>query len=835
MKYQVPLFMRKLFFSKPNQFRIERIPDIPESAFILHQIPDNKLTEWQIDVPANDIKAGYLFIGLGDYGLQALLGLKKRIFQGCNGRIPENFQFLHIGTAVDNLLLSRLPIEEKITIDCQPVATRAGIYDGFVNYLKSNGQVFSNKVEDLYRVLNRNNCRAEIVVLNSFAEPDSSLVIPVSHWLRSLPIIAGKIFRITLFSCLEAVSKSHLKREGVFLQIREIYRYTSSIEQRIDMPIAQVKELAERYLVDEVVLSDRVDYELLNSAILAFFSTKSNSSQQNVEKSILDITKLDVFTLIFPKSKIHELLLEKFESNLYHHDPCHNMNTIRTKILDLLRKGNWNTNSIPFAIIADAYDRVLSDSRYNLPPLNIVQGFRLGIERYLNEELAKRDCFNFSDILYQKEFIKEFRQILDQARRTLSTYTERSNAYSCVSEIIATIPRMKDELTIFENSLLEWEKTFEDWNQAFTRIDSGDCEDSDSVREIMQPEDIYLEEFFSAHFADNLLKRCRWQWEGRIRNNPILKWKYVPVSESGSISDVTGVEADQADGQLKQLLSDASLVIHHYLSKKDILGELRELGKDLGEFRSQDLISTLQNSKSDPVELSEYILFDPGKFAAAGINRLYRNLDVKRSILNDPGSIIFGKILDSYPLEDLKATRFTLRGHPSGRQISLFSAETNATHLEREMGFTKNEQLGSQFVGLLGDLDLFDLIIDSYFWGWIKKQHVLDHSEYILEVTDDVKCVLKNNNVFAVTLRDALYAAIVHMPVVCAETNHTFHSFNIDKTKEVIREQCVVEKRNQQRYRERKQAIREKVNELSNSSERFYSDLSRYLEFKYLN
>lgn len=828
--------MRRLFFSKPNQTRIERIPDLSESAFIYNLIPDTALTEWQMDAPTNEIKAGYLFIGLGIYGLQAILSLKRRICQGCNGRIPENFQFLFIGKTADIQDLARLPIEEKIIIDCQSnVTTRAGVYDGFINYLEKNGQVFSNKVEDLFGVLNANNCKAEIVVVNSFAEPDSALIIPVSHWLRSIPILTGKIFRITLFSCLEAVKESPLNREGVFLQIREISRYTSGIQQQIDMPIPGVAKLATRFLIDDVVLSDRVDYELLNSAILAYFSVKSNSSQQDVEKSILDITKLNVFTLVFPKSKIHALLLKKFESYLLDLEPCYSSTEIRPKILSLLRSSNWNTNSIPFAIIANAYDRVLSDLKYYLPPLNIIQGFRMGIDQYLNEELAKKASFTFSDILYQKAFIKEFKQILDQAKRTLSTYTERSNAYLCVSEIIDAIPRMINELTHFENSLNEWNDAIVNWKNVSTQFDSTGCEDSDSIKEVLQFEDTYVEEFLSAKFVDNLLKRCRWEWEGRTRTHPELKWKYLPINTSGSMKDFPGVEADKSDGQLRQLMTDASLVINHYLSKKDILGELSELGKDLGEYRSTDLISTLQNTNPEPVELSEYILFDPGKSAAAGINRFYRNSEIKMQILNDPGSIIFGKKTDSCPIEDLKTTRFTLKGHPSGRQISLFSAETNAAQLEKEMGFNRNEQFGSQFVGLLGDMDLFELIIDTYFWGWIKRQQILDHTEYLLEVIEDVKCVLKNNNVFAVNLRDALYAAIVHMPVTCAETNHPFHSFNIDRTKKVIRDQCEVERRKQQEYRIRKQVIREKINELSNSRERFYRDLSNYLDFKYLH
>jgi len=105
----------------------------------------------------------------------------------------------------------------------------------------------------------------------------------------------------------------------------------------------------------------------------------------------------------------------------------------------------------------------------------------------------------------------------------------------------------------------------------------------------------------------------------------------------------------------------------------------------------------------------------------------------------------------------------------------------------------------------------------------------------VLDVNDDLHFVLKNNDVLAYNLRDALYACAVHMPAVCNETNHPFYFANIERTKNTIREQIVEAARNKTLKRQREQIVRTISNQYAKSNERFYRDLARYLQYKYLN
>lgn len=822
------LIMFKRIIPNSRQLQIRRMPDYDINLFI----PDCAFSEHQLYSPSPDLKAGYLFIGLGVYGLEAIRCLKARIRQAFNGSIPEGFEFLWVGTGGASIL----PSDEKVQLaNIRGQLTRKDIFSKFRDYLSDNGKVFSDKIERLFQILNNNGFRAEIVIINSLAEYEAALILPISHYLRSVPLLANRIFRIVSFSCLDTSSEKKLSNDGIFLQIKELSRFTSGIQQIIDLGIYGLGSLARRFLIDEIVISENVDFDLLNSSIFAFHTVKQNSSNQDVETSLLDITKLDLFTVSSPMNEVHEVLQNKVVDQLINNTTPIQTTEIQEKVFKCLRQEEWNHNRVPFGIIADAYQHSIMDGVYDLPPSNIKAGFLWGLLSFLNKEMSVRKGFSNRDIYWQKSFIKNFIQVLNSAQKGLGAVTKNSKAFGSVSEIYQAIPELLDVLNRLEDELDRWEQGFRTYSSNVTDIENNTAEISNSLCEIKQSDDTYIQNFFEYKPVMDFHQRNRWEWGVDRSGKIILNWKQIPVNESNSLHQVSGVDVVGINEQIEEYNRNASQVIDSFLAGINVYSELIENRVDFDDIRSRKLVSTIKKDESETLDLSDFMIADVDKLRNTKLFEKSFQDKIIPSSINDQSSIIFGNIQDSFPIENVQSTQYLFRGQTANQTISLFAAEKNAAELENQMWLGRGEYLGPRFVGLLEDLELFELIMDCFFWGWIKQEHMFDHQEYILDVHSDLHCVLKNNDVLAFNLRDALYACAVHMPAVCNETNHPFFVANIERTKGAIREQIVEAGRNRTLKKQRKQIIRTISNQYAKSSERFYRDLAKYLQYKYLN
>ena len=808
--------------------QIRRMPDYEKNLLI----PDRSFSKHQLYSPAPHLNAGYLFIGLGVYGLEAIRCLKARIQQAFSGHIPDGFEFLWVGTGGASIL----PTDEKVQLaNIRGQITRKDIFSRFSAYLSENGKVLSDKIERLFQILNKNDFRAEIVIINSLAEYEAALILPISHYLRSVPLLSSRIFRIVSFSSLETPSEKRLSNDGIFLQMKELSRFTSGIQQKIDLGIYGVGSLARRFLIDEVVLSETVNFDLLISSIFAFYSVKKNSSNQHVETSILDITKLDLFTVTSPMIKVRTVLQNKVTEQLIHNTIPVQATEIQEKILKCLHQEEWNHNGVPFGIIADAYQHSLQDFEYDLPPNNIKEGFLWGLLSFLNKEMSVREDFSNRDINWQKSFIKNFIQVLNSAQLVLGGVTKLARGYASVSEIYQAIPELRGVLIHLESELDRWEQGFRNYSTNVTETENNHAMISNSICEIKQADSVYIQNFFEYQPVADFLQRNRWEWGVDRTGKPVLTWKQIPVNESNSMRQVSGVDVSGINEQIEEYNWNASRVINSFLAGVNVYSELVNNRVDFDDLRHRKLISTINTDESETLELSDFVVADAEQLKNLKIIEEGEFDKIFPSSINDQSSIIFGNIQDSFPIENVQSAKYLFRGQTANQTISLFTAEKGAADLEKEMWLDRGEYLGPHFVGLLEDFELFELIMHCFFWGWIKPEHKFDHQEYVLDVNDDLHCVLKNNDVLAYNLRDALYACAVHMPAVCNETNHPFYFANIERTKNTIREQIVEAARNKTLKRQRKQIVRTISNQYAKSNERFYRDLARYLQYKYLN
>ncbi len=244
----------------------------------------------------------------------------------------------------------------------------------------------------------------------------------------------------------------------------------------------------------------------------------------------------------------------------------------------------------------------------------------------------------------------------------------------------------------------------------------------------------------------------RWEWGVDRNRKPVLTWKQIPVNESNSMRQVSGVDVSGINEQIEEYNWNASRVINSFLAGVNVYSELVNNRVDFDDLRHRKLISTINTDESETLELSDFVVADAEQLKNLKIIEEGEFDKIFPSSINDQSSIIFGNIQDSFPIENVQSAKYLFRGQTANQTISLFTAEKGAADLEKEMWLDRGEYLGPHFVGLLEDFELFELIMHCFFWGWIKTEHKFDHQEYVLDVNDDLHCVLKNNDVFSIQL-----------------------------------------------------------------------------------
>ena len=275
--------------------------------------------------------------------------------------------------------------------------------------------------------------------------------------------------------------------------------------------------------------------------------------------------------------------------------------------------------------------------------------------------------------------------------------------------------------------------------------------------------------------------------------------------------------------------------VNDYLANFDIYTESNARGLKTEEIASKKLAgllaseNTLNANDADLLITAEEFL---GKVSP--LNLGISSQGRMKSILNDRYSLLFAKIEKAVPIEESTAGFSITFGRINSPSLKLYAAEMNAVELEKMMKLKRGQYLGSEFIGLLNDLDMFETIIESFFWGSFITVQGIHQNEYQFDV-DGIKTALDNEVIPSFYLRDALYACIVHMPALCMDNIHPFFVDNMPDTLNSIKKANQVSRKNKTLFSQKVTENRKLVDQLLKSQEYFYRDLGRYLKYKFLS
>ena len=145
-------------------------------------------------------------------------------------RFQKNSSFFGAGPERELAGLSKLTYDEVFSFKTfgQPI-TRRSVFFGFQKALQNN-KILSNKIELFYQAIRKNHNKGEVIFLISMDEIDTTILIPLCHWLRSVPNLKNQLARITSISSflVENTQTDYtLGSDGVSMQFREISRFSS--------------------------------------------------------------------------------------------------------------------------------------------------------------------------------------------------------------------------------------------------------------------------------------------------------------------------------------------------------------------------------------------------------------------------------------------------------------------------------------------------------------------------------------------------------------------------------------------------------------------------------
>ena len=780
------------------------------------------------------LDATVLFVGLGNYGLKTLQALKSQLTEVYLGNLIEDFYFLGVGTDDSLRPIGLLSAQEVVNLGFDN--TREGTQAKFLEYLQKNeNSPVKNCITRVYHSTNTNPPRkVNFVFVSSLAEPDAAIAIPFCHWIRS--IFQGKINQIVDFASLvsmEERSAPPLGNDGVFIALRELFRFCSDSQQKLDMGIPGVSDLAQNFLFNKVILADSKDTEVISNSILDYLALKHTSFEVARKDMLIFSDALSVAKVYLPVNQIRQAIADYYRSSLFKGGTLNfSIDSIKQEVRDFFYKPLWNHDSYPFSLIADSYLGVLKDSYYDLPPANLVEGFTWGVIYYLNEKVFPVVDFGFEILRWQLEFLKELKRVVHLAANSLAFVTERHRGYECIQELLMQMPNMEASITHLEDQVAVW---VEKSKALIARSEVDAFETNDPICCISRSNvDQYKLDSQKLFPIELLEKRSKWVWKQTSPPDFCLQWSFAPLDYEGSIRDANSVSAELIEENLSHVEQSVTRIANHYIHNMDIFSEIdksRPNGLDFNAIVLKPLLATKTVERRADTAQS-VIAVDLDRLKRFTVSNQVENLECVTSFLDDPYSISIMRLDQKMPLGEMPNWMMLNQFNKVNPTSLVYTQERNALELEKELMLRRGDYFSPVFVGLMQDLNAFKTAMQAVYWGVFQATPGLDKQTYSLKIGDGPGAVqsLQFKGIAPGSLKEILYFALVYIPAESLDVTQSFYRTNFEKTISDIDYECGRIKKSTALRNQQKEKIRTQITIWEKSDDVFYRDLAKYLQ-----
>lgn len=789
-----------------------------------------------IDVEKTNAKldSPVLFIGLGVSGLSILQRLKAYLSEVYLDHLPDDLFFLGIGASESNLPSGCLTALEVVNLGV--AKSRIEAQQSLLDYLQNNqNSPVKNMITRVLQATNTNPPRkVDFVFVTSLAEVESSMAIPLCHWVQS--VFQGKIHQVVAFPSLISLSEENetiLGGDSVFLSLRELYRFSSDSRQYLDLGIAGISKLTSNFLFSKILLTDSKDEQVIADTILNFLSLKQTTFELGRKDLVIYSDAISTARVNLPIKQIRKIIADHYKGSLFKGGSIsYSTESIRKEVIEFLYKPLWNHDNFPFSLIADSSNSQLRDSFYDLPPANTVDGFRWGLIYHLNEKVFPVQDFGFEILRWQQEFLRELKRIVHISTTSLTFVTERHRGFASIQELLGMLPQMEQVIAELESQIAAWVLQ----SQAIiSQSRTVSNPENDPVHVISRDRaEKYQVEAGALFPIESLEKRSKWIWKKDDHNRFFLEWLFAPLEYSGPIARVKSVIADAASENLDLVDQSVTKIADRYLNSLDIFSEIkrnRPNGLAVNLISLNPALEMRTNGRT--AETAQLALAgdldDLKKFT---ISNQVENIACADYFYQDQFSLSFMRIDQKVSLSDTVNGMMLSRFSKVNPNSIIFDEEKNAFELEKELLLRRGDFFSPVFVGLMKDLAAFTTVMTGVYWGIFQLTPGLDMHTYCLKLGDGSKSMvsIQFKEVEPASLKEILYYSLVYIPTESLDVTQHFYKTNFQHTLSLIEEECRRIKKSPALRNAQKETNKALFVQWDKSDDIFYRDLSKYLQ-----
>ena len=892
-----------------------------------------------------------LVIGLGQTGNYGLQLLKKALLDRGERKLPDDVRILWIGEQKDQVPVpfngSPLMGEEIRIVDpnLNDISNRIKNDQKTFSHINWWRPTFDNQSRAFGRVslfwefefdrdirilddikkaatqLSRSGGKTQLLILGSLSDKWASAISDLAYLARLYT--AERINQSLAFLAIpckgesEALSDDSARRGAA---ARELSRFVSGKEQLFHYQF-KGKKLSPNFLFDSTFLSDKgkisdPEYStdlvldgIVDQMLSLMEKDVASTFWQNLglDKGVNAIGNArDYYTLVgtinnynywwpveYIRSGIEALLVdqvllvqsaEKGDSGSFEW---------RKKALQFLRHqdGAFKQFEEPFHYIADAVEGTwpyVVESA-DIPPVNLLDGFRWKLILYLNELVEDRS--SRSGVKVPKnlrrivEFLEGLASVLDESKEVLLSYSnEPGNGHVAeflhekMPQLIKVVSNAQDEVRLWMDQFRTKPLARQGGRRQFSSEQTEDIESAQTIgrliRETYQQKSRDLDElssyyqksfhkkviikrsggeldfmkdYFEPYLENNtgdpleqLSDRFGWYWDQDKDRRMRLRFAFLPPAADGQDHSLMKYftkreELDQA--WLIDIFGYARILsrsIRTNMKVTDYLEDIDHGNQQTSEIKNITDLLEFERGAGAFYKTRHYLISPETVFAEGWKKDL---ADPRISVLptKDPSRLTYLEIYQNLPLSSVTQIRKDLNeGYYPDPDLHAYFAEQYAASLEKRFGLKGIERFNPRFIRLMDNPDLFEAAMRCLLYGWIRREKdVDDKRHWFLYLGDEGERInLYGTGIIEPeTLEDALQDLILTIPIDIRDQTHPLSIKKLPKTMEQIRlaldqMRKTLSDDGFKRIEARKEYWR---GELGSSDVRFDQDLLRYL------
>lgn len=805
-----------------------------------------------------------LIIGLGGAGYAVLSGLKKQVLDDNQGQMPDSLQLLWLGSAEHAQVETgkvELGEHEQIILTLPDFETANRVIaqnrDRY-NYLdwwfaeqrhsrhsRGNGRFslfwllyFENQAQKLSdslkyinaRLSGSSETRYRVFFVTNLFEPLSAILIDLAHLVQQALSSDKTRFRIPILLLNNSgENRQDEQKAGIIASFRELERFMSGREQRLDIGGFGKSALTPNFLFDHLMAFDHPQAhlqlpDLLFALIQPGIAEKFNetlvnrSGMENAGQFLF--SNAAIFNYFFPIFEIRracaaKLLRDELFNGSYAGGPGQfpqeaqaggRPDDFTSLAKSFLRddRRQFEDSAFPLDVLASAAERKwLSPTRQvDIPDLPQMLQNRLSGYLTLSMSAQRSDTViaRYGALGWAQRFLQALKMVLRDADYFLSQ--QRGNLAA-----LELARKNRDLLKIVDEQ--GWLGEIERWQRSIGNLRVLSNENvrnsqenlqktvqTSAARQVLLSKDADSAnpaDFSAPYYREFLEQSQGRQAPAAIRNRTGWLWK--PEKDFTKTRLYWVVFGPQDDGE------NWKSVMHSYqpdelrkaFARLANLAEVftRPIGQDetiinlLREKHSADVVRPF----AAPQFLLE-MLPVPNRTRArdqylAGIDQAQlmewtsenRQVELSQQTmrLNDPTRVIHMVLERNLPKEALRfldTYQFSYYREPS---LHIFTEEQNAARFEREYGI--KAMLRPRMVRLMGDLQAFKTLLRCVLYGWVYEKYDGSAKTWCICALGMPNPVwLVDGNYRPGSLEAALFMALIYIPWASMNSAHDFYN-----------------------------------------------------------